>query len=95
MAYSLVRLLFIRALATAFTAGLALAGAVHAQTFPGKPVRLVVPFGPGGSSDVVARIVADGAGEAHPSGWASRSGANPSAGPRWSRPTTSRPSSGF
>ena len=64
MAYSLVRLLFIRALATAFTAGLALAGAVHAQTFPGKPVRLVVPFGPGGSSDVVARIVADGAGEA-------------------------------
>ena len=64
MAYSFVRLLFIRALATAFTAGLALAGAVHAQTFPGKPVRLVVPFGPGGSSDVVARIVADGAGEA-------------------------------
>src|SRR6266851_434555 len=64
MAYSFVRLLFIRALATAFTAGLALAGAVHAQTFPAKPVRLVVPFGPGGSSDVVARIVADGAGAA-------------------------------
>ena len=57
---SLTRLL----LPSALAAGLALAGAVHAQTFPGKPVKLVVPFGPGGSSDVVARIVADGAGEA-------------------------------
>jgi tripartite-type tricarboxylate transporter receptor subunit TctC len=55
--YSFVRLLFICALAAAFTP-------IHAQTFPGKPVKLVVPFGPGGSSDVVARIVADGAGEA-------------------------------
>src|SRR6266571_329242 len=51
-----VRLFLAFALATGF--------AVHAQTFPGKPVKLVVPFGPGGSSDVVARIVADGAGEA-------------------------------
>ena len=32
-----------------------------AQKFPTKPVRLIVPFPPGGSSDVVARIVADGA----------------------------------
>ncbi len=42
----------------------AFAGAVHAQTFPSKPVKLVVPFVPGGSSDVVARILSDGAGEA-------------------------------
>jgi tripartite-type tricarboxylate transporter receptor subunit TctC len=48
----------------ALALGLAFAAAVHAQTFPGKPVKLVVPFGPGGSSDVVARIVADGATEA-------------------------------
>jgi len=29
---------------------------------------------------------------ARPSGWASRSAVNPSPGPRWSRPTTSRSS---
>src|SRR2546427_13191787 len=44
--------------------GLALAGGAHAQNFPSRPVRVIVPFGPGGSSDVVARIVVDGAAEA-------------------------------
>ena len=32
-----------------------------AQKYPAKPVRLIVPFPPGGSSDVVGRIVAEGA----------------------------------
>ncbi|CUK16499.1 Argininosuccinate lyase [Achromobacter sp. 2789STDY5608615] len=30
----------------------------HADTWPQRPIRLLVPYGPGGSSDVVARAVA-------------------------------------
>ena len=48
----------------ALVLSLCLAGAVTAQVFPDRPIRIIVPFTPAGSSDIVARAMADGAGEA-------------------------------
>lgn len=40
------------------TAALALPQASHAQSFPNKALRIIVPATPGGSSDVLARAIA-------------------------------------
>ena len=39
------------------------AAAVQAQDYPSKPIRYIVPFPPGGSSDLIARAIAPKLGE--------------------------------
>jgi len=42
-----------------FLAALFVAGGVHAQSYPNRPVKVVVPWPPGQATDLAARIVAE------------------------------------
>lgn len=56
--------MFLRTVCTFAMLGLFGGQALAQQAYPTKPIRLIVPFGPGGFTDVVARILGQRLGEA-------------------------------
>ena len=44
----------------ALLTGLGLIGVAQAQTWPTQPIHIVVPYGPGGNTDTVGRVLAEG-----------------------------------
>src|SRR3954465_12896255 len=47
----------LRILSAGLVALLALSGAASAQDYPNRPIRIIVPFPPGGNGDSVARLL--------------------------------------
>lgn len=60
---ALSRRRFIPFLALTALAALGAPFAAHAETWPARPLKLIVPYPPGGAADSVARIYADALGE--------------------------------
>lgn len=64
MSYRFSRRLSLLAVAAPAVAALAVCGAAQAQdNWPSKPITLIVPFPPGGPTDMVARVLAQQVGQ--------------------------------
>lgn len=58
MIRSLTRRRLVATLGASVVLGSAVGNLAHAETYPGKPVTIVVAFAPGGMTDIVGRLVA-------------------------------------
>ena len=52
----------LKSLISTLVLGFSLGAVAQTQNFPTKPIRLIVPFAPGGSTDIIARAVGDALG---------------------------------
>src|SRR5262245_13193080 len=50
----------ISAIVLSFAIGLGFADSAASQAYPSRPITLIVPYAAGGSSDTIARILAEG-----------------------------------